>query len=362
MTPPLSFSLHQTLSADQIDEVSAFVAAAPSGSYLQMPDWPARCQTPAHHTYVHLLARDAEGQLLGYGLTRLTRLLAGYKLATLRRGPVTLTPADLVDVSRGFAAELRKVGCCSMALNPRWQSDGPVADACLQLRKLGATELEQHSQPLHQATLLVDLSGDEADISTRLKQRARRQIRKAEKMGLTLRHVDTLEDAQRFGPLIETFHEERGLGLDGIPAVDELFAITRDRGVFLIGEVEGRIVCGHVAIPDGDRAFWLVMASDDTVRNIPKNYPLVHEAMRTAQAQGFRWYDMAGTPPLSAQAETETSEGAGNRDNFKIAFNPEYQPLVPMHVLPLRQPAHQILFGLRQWARARRAGKQAANL
>ena len=85
MTLPLSFSLHQTLSALQADEVSAFVSAAPSGSYLQMPDWPARCQTPTHHIYVHLLARDAQGRLIGYGLTRLTRLLAGYKLATVRR-------------------------------------------------------------------------------------------------------------------------------------------------------------------------------------------------------------------------------------------------------------------------------------
>jgi lipid II:glycine glycyltransferase (peptidoglycan interpeptide bridge formation enzyme) len=353
------FKLLKELSSAQTAEVEAFVSSAPSGSYLQMPSWPKACQTPDHHDYVHLLARDSQGQLIGYGLTRITPLFAGFRLATIRRGPVTNSIDQLPDICAGFARELRAAGCCTLALNPRWQGEEPVACAVRSLEGFGAAPLDLDSQPLHQATLLVDLSGDEAKLAARMKQRSRRLIRKGENMGLTVRHVETLEDARRFEPLMKEFYERRHLGMEGIPPIDELFAMTRDKGVFVIGELEGEIVCGHVAIADGDRVFWLVMASDDTKKNIPKNYSLVYEAMRAAQSQGFRWYDMAGTPPASA-AQDEVSKAAINRDQFKMAFSPEYQPLVPMFVVPLRQPAHRLLFGLRQWIKARRRSPRRA--
>lgn len=360
MTETLDFSVHDTLDAAQMGEIESFVEAAPNGSYLQMPGWPAQLELPAHHSYVHLIARNKGGQIASYALARLTPLVLGYRLASIRRGPVTQSHDALSDICTGFASALRARRCATLTLNPRWHGDDKIAAVSDMLIGLGAQPMAPTQQPLHQATLLVDLSGDADQLMSRIKQRGRRQIRKAEKLGLTIRHVETLEDAKQFEPLMRKFYAERQLGMEGIPPIEKLFEMTRKRGVFVLGMLEGQIVCGHVVIADGDRAFWLVMASDDSRNNVPKTYSMAFEAMRCAQAQGFAWYDMAGTPLETQLASGEVSAGAANRNQFKTAFDPVYKPLVPMFALPLITPAHHLLFGLRQSVKDVRRRKKAA--
>jgi lipid II:glycine glycyltransferase (peptidoglycan interpeptide bridge formation enzyme) len=60
---------------------------------------------------------------------------------------------------------------------------------------------------------------------------------------------------------------------------------------------------------------------------------------------GLDFYDLAGLSP--------DEEGTG-RDQFKQAFAPEREALLPAHVTALRPLRHLVFFNLRQAYRARR--------
>lgn len=131
--------------------------------------------------------------------------------------------------------------------------------------------------------------------------------------------------------------------------------MTGDKGAFLVGHIDKQLVCGHVIIPNAERAFWTTLASTETHSEVPKSYPLIYEALRISQSQRFRWYDIVGAPTRAAITDGTAAGGAQDRHQFKIGFTPVHVPLVPAMVLPVRQPAHSILFGLRQKMRGIRA-------
>ena len=343
----LSVTTTPQLAAAELAEALAFNSTAASGSYLQRPDWPQLCPPPARHRYLVLRACHGQ-QLVGLGLARLTRLGPRSWLATLRRGPVTRTIADLAAVVPAMAQALRGLGVCSLVINPRW-CDAQAAEAIAVLKQIGAQVLPASDQSLHRATLVVDLPGGTnaaATLDASLKQRCRRQLRKAEAMGLTTRPVQSLDEAMLYEPILADFHARRGLSRENLPSVAAQWHMTQERGAFLLGWLQGRPICGHTVIADGDRAFWLTMASLEGHPDLPKNYQLIHHALQICQRQGFASYDMAGTP--SREAADKPDQAAENRDQFKTAFDPRYTELVPAMVLPLKPAEHAILFSLRQ--------------
>ncbi|WP_264212635.1 lipid II:glycine glycyltransferase FemX [Leisingera thetidis] len=336
-------------------KLEAFLETCPPAGWLQHPDFTANCPPPPRHRYLMLTACFPDGGIAGFGVARLTRLAPGRYLANFRRGPVTRTPECLARILPGIAARLRQAGCCSMQLNPRWSGGEAAQQVCAILEAAGGVQLPASGQAQHRYTALVDLGGSPEQLLARLKQRCRRQIRKAEKAGIAVRPAGSLEEAMRFEPLMQSFFRARGLGLEAVPPVAAQWQMTRSKGAFLLAWQQERLVAGHVMIADGSRAFWLVLARSEDKSSAAAGYPLVWEAMKTAQAQGFAQYDMAGAAALSGDGAEADPAGARNRAQFKSAFNPGIVPLVPAYVLPLRQPGHAVLFNLRRAYRALRA-------
>lgn len=355
----LSIRVDRVLEDDATVEAVSFLRGCPCNCYLQRPDWPEICPPAARHGYLTLRAFDGQ-KLVGLGLARLSRLAPGRYLASLRRGPATATLQDLQRVLPAFAGALRRMGVCSLVFNPRWSGEAAVSTVAEIASSLGARQLPPEDQSLHSATALVDLSGGEADLLARLKPRARRQIRRAVAGGISVWPARSLQEARAFDPILSAFLDRRGLGAESIPPVDYMWKMTRERGAFLLAWQGNRPVAGHVMIEDGDRAFWLVMASIDGPDRPTAGYPLVWEALRMAQGQGFRRYDMAGAPPKHLTAGDGIPDDMVRRHQFKSAFAPVEVPLVPAWVLPLRRPDHDILFALRRryrrWRVKRGAG------
>ncbi|MEW2912747.1 GNAT family N-acetyltransferase [Leisingera sp. JC11] len=340
-------SLDQVLPSAVRSKVEAFLQDCPPATWLQSPGFTACCPPSPRHRYLTLTAYYPDGRIAGFGVARLTRLAPGRYLANFRRGPVTGTPEALAHILPAFAARLRREGCCSMQLNPRWSGQQDVQRVCGGLEAAGAVRLPSDAQSQHADTALVGLNGSAEQLQSRLKQRCRRQIRKSQKAGIEVRPAASLEEALQFEPLMQAFFRARGLGLESVPPVASQWQMTRGRGAFLLAWQARRLVAGHVMIADGSRAFWLVLARCDEGSSAAAGYPLVWEALKIAQAQGFARYDMAGAAGLPGAGGAHTSRGSRNRAQFKSAFNPDVVPLVPAYVLPLRQPSHTLLFNLR---------------
>ena len=326
--------------------VSAFVNAVGCASYHQDPLWADYFKVTKRHSYELAVVREGE-QIVATAIIRWSKLGLGKRLAALRRGPVTESPAVLERVMPALLEALRDAGAATVIVNPRWEGDTAL-QARQVLSALGGAELPRETRELHRSTALIDLTGDPEGLPSTFKQRCRRQIKKAAKLGMTIRPANSLDDAIAYGALVDTFHNSRGLSLDNIPPVEVQYEMTRERGVFLLGYHEDRLIAGHTAIAVGQQAFWLTMSSLNVAPSLPKNYPLLAEALRICAAQGLKAYDMAGAPSAEAVATDTIPEAEKTRFDFKSAFNPNVVDLVPPMVFAVNKPAHQLLFNARQ--------------
>jgi lipid II:glycine glycyltransferase (peptidoglycan interpeptide bridge formation enzyme) len=264
-------------------------------------------------------------------------------LAALPRGPVFKT-IDALDQCLPLIAEtLRRSGVCTLLMNPRWEGSGAalVHEALL---RHGFLELPRSEQALHAATGMIDLTRSEGEILAGFKQRCRRQIRAAERKGLIVRPARDEADAMRFAPLLHAFSRRKGFDIAGLPSVMQQWSMTQSgNGSFLLAELNDELVGGHVALCEGKRGFWLVLASDDSASDVPRGYLLLWEGMRQMKRLGCTSFDLAGLP------DGKSSDGKeAGREQFKLAFDPQLVQLVRMHVKPLRPVSHAILFRARQ--------------
>jgi peptidoglycan pentaglycine glycine transferase (the first glycine) len=154
-------------------------------------------------------------------------------------------------------------------------------------------------------TAILDLSGTEEDWLKRMKQKARYNLRLAQRSGVTIRTAKE----------------------DELPALYYLYAQTASRDHFiireeayylgvwtcfinagmaeaLIAEVEGQLVAGVMLFHFGKRAWYLYGMSSPLHREKMPNNLLQWEAMRLAKSKGCETYDLWGAPDVFDESDS----------------------------------------------------------
>ena len=335
--------LTRQLGKEDGEAFEAFVRASPFAAAQQTRAWAENAPRSGRHDYLYFLCRDGADPV-GAAVIRRSKLAPGVSLATVQRGPVVSEPARLEDVVRALKAALKDAGFATVVAGPRF-ARGQRQEAEEALARCGFRPLPPSSQSLHVVTGKIPLQGSEEEILAGFKQRGRRSIRKVASSGVTVRDF-TPADLPACRALIADFHARRPdydvAGQLDLEAQARL--IEAEGGAMLVAEGEGRIVGFHSFVRQGDSALWLAMATDDDPQ-APRSYLLLWEGVRRAKALGLSSYDLAGLSP---------EEGASGRDQFKQAFAPVREDLLPAHVAALRPLRHAIFFTARQLYRARR--------
>jgi len=170
-------------------------------------------------------------------------------------------------------------------------------------------------------TVLIDLNPTEEGMLAGMKQKARYNVRLAERKGVSLR-VGTLED---LGMLNRMYAET---------SVRDGFVI-RDEGYYkttwtlfmksgeptcepLIAEVDGEPVAAIFLFYFAGRAYYVYGMSRDVHREKMPNYLLQWEAMKRAKAKGCTIYDLWGAPEVFDASDSlwgvyRFKEGLGGR-------------------------------------------------
>ncbi|MBA4384296.1 MAG: hypothetical protein C0410_06140 [Anaerolinea sp.] len=153
-------------------------------------------------------------------------------------------------------------------------------------------------------TAILDLSGTEEDWLKLMKQKARYNLRLAQRSGVTIRTATDQE----------------------LPALYHLYAQTASRDHFiireeayylgvwqrfinagmaeaLIAEVEGQLVAGVMLFNFGKRAWYLYGMSSPLHREKMPNNLLQWEAMRLAKSKGCETYDLWGAPDVFDESD-----------------------------------------------------------
>jgi lipid II:glycine glycyltransferase (peptidoglycan interpeptide bridge formation enzyme) len=319
------------------------VRASPFAACQQTRAWAQNAPRSRRHQYFYFLCRDG-GELIGSAVIRRSRLAPGVSVATVQRGPVVADVARLEAVVHALKGALKAAGFATMVAGPRvpgeqgYQVEAPLA-------RCGFRPLPASSQSLHIVTGKIPLQESEDEILAGFKQRGRRSIRKVAASGVTVRDVGTA-DLPACRALIADFQARRpDYDVAGQLDIDaQARLIEAEGGAILVAEAEGRLVGFHSFVRQGESAIWLGMATDDDPQ-APRSYLLLWEAVRRAKALGLSSYDLAGLSP---------DDEATGRDQFKQAFAPVREELLPAHVAALRPLRHAIFFTARQIYRARR--------
>ncbi len=154
-------------------------------------------------------------------------------------------------------------------------------------------------------TAVLDLTGTEEDWLKRMKQKARYNLRLAQRSGVVIRLAEDKE----------------------LPALYHLYAQTAARDHFiireeayylgvwrrfisagmadaLIAEVEGQLVAGVMLFHYGKRAWYLYGMSSPLHREKMPNNLLQWEAMRLARSKGCEVYDLWGAPDIFDESDS----------------------------------------------------------
>jgi hypothetical protein len=324
-------------------EFDAFVRGCARAAYQQSRGWAENAPPKRRQDWLYFLYREGS-ETIGTAVVRRTRLGPGAALATVHRGPLVADPAKLPAVLSALEIELRRAGCCTLVVGPRFAGEEREEAA----RILASSGFRPGEQALHVRTGKILLAGTEEEIFARFRQRGRRSIRKLEASGTTVREAQAT-DLALCQALLNDFHARRpGYDASGQPDVaGQARLVAAEGGAILVAEQAGRIVGYHSFVRQGRSTIWLAMATDDDPK-APRSYLLVWEAVKRARAMGLAAYDLAG---LSAQGES-------GRDQFKQAFAPEPEELLPAHVASLRPMRHFLFFNARRLYRALRRRPQ----
>lgn len=156
---------------------------------------------------------------------------------------------------------------------------------------------------------VVDLRPGREAVWANLKARCRRNIRKAERLGLRI--VPLTDTALYYRMLVDTYRRR-----ETVPTFSERFyqsILERLVPLDLLWawgvEYQGTIIAAGLFLHDEDQIHYLSGASLSEYRTIPASYLLHWQAMTSAMAAGLSAYDFVG-------------RGIPSIDQFKEAFNP----------------------------------------
>lgn len=156
-------------------------------------------------------------------------------------------------------------------------------------------------------TVVVDLTGSEADILKRMNQSTRYKAKLKEKKDIDVR-IGTSADVASFNQLMQITGTRDKFGVHDPAYYQRAFDLFAPDGscVLLIASYAGKDLAGVMIFRAGENAYYLYGASSDEERNRMPTYILQWEAMKWARAQGAIRYDLWGIPDADeSQLEAE---------------------------------------------------------
>lgn len=265
----------------------------------------------------HILQTEAWGQLKSrFGwqwedvhgtIVLFRRLPLGLRVAYVPRGPRwPIAPETLA----ALEAICRTRGAFFLKLEP----DVPAsAEAAAQLVSHGFRPAAQTIQPSR--SIIIDISGTEAEVLARMKQKTRYNIKLATKKEVQISNKDKEKSLADFNALLHTTGERDGFGVHAASYYQTAYELFQPRGQceLFMAEFQGQPLAGVMAFALGQRAWYFYGASSNEERQRMAPYLAQWAAIQWARERGVTEYDLWGVPDedeatLEAQFETRHDE------------------------------------------------------
>lgn len=301
----------------------AFVASR-KGHILQTAEWG---RLKSAFGWRNQIIAIGEGDAIQGGALILYKPLPFHipgNLGYVPRGPV----ADWNDGSvvgallRAIDSAARRHSAFALKIEPDERDSKTIQD---RLTALGFRSSPQTVQPAR--TIMIDITGSEEDILTRMSQTTRRKVRTGAKKRIEVRR-GSADDLDSFDALMRTTGARNEFGVHSAEyyrTAYDLFA--PDHASLLMASYEGKDLAGLMVFANGDTAWYFYGASSNEERERMPTYALQWEAIRWARERGCSRYDLWGIPDeaeAKLEAEFKTrSDALWGVYGFKRGFGGE---------------------------------------
>jgi lipid II:glycine glycyltransferase (peptidoglycan interpeptide bridge formation enzyme) len=343
----VQYFLKETLNDDEKKRLSTFVTNNRYGNLYQHPAWTGIADNTRITQFIYFWGEESGNIKVSALINRHRLPVLGWTKDTIRRGPVCDNSNILRDSITHLVQLLKAKGSTSLQLNPYWPY--PEANAVEKtLQAQGFSELPA-TKGLHKHTLIIDLQKSEKEIYKGFRRFTRERIKKAEKLGMTVRPVQNESEVKSFSLLfnkLATDKQIRNLSEKYFVRLWHAFLKDKTNGIFLITRYEEEIVSGLIVLRHNTRAVATFSASENQkYLKIPKSQPNHWHAILWAKENKCNVYDLGGYLPNAP--EGSSLEGV---NQFKIGFSKQQEDLVGEHESIFYQKKYQFLSKIERMA------------
>ncbi len=328
----------------------AFVAAHPQGNLLQASPW-GTLKAQFGWCCRRLAVVDAAGTMVA-GAQVLFRRLYGLAFGYAPRGPLwSGQPAIDEVLLRALRLLGWRMAAVLIRLEPNLLTSDPSAEDLIAWLRRHRLPMAETIQP--RSTILVDLQLDEEALFAACSKGHRADIRRAERIGVSVR-VGSAADLPTFYAIMQETGARAAFGIHSADYYATAWRLHQPRARLLLAELHGVPVAAHLVFADARYGRYLYSgATEDGLRS-GANHLLEWHALRWARALGCIGYDLWGIPDALGRAALTTDEvlraeleQAAQRDpligvyRFKKGFGGRVVRFVPafdLVLLPLLYP------------------------
>lgn len=164
-------------------------------------------------------------------------------------------------------------------------------------------------------TLFLDLKKPESELLESMHQKARYNLRLAERKGVIVRFSRSPEDVETFLRLLRETAQRQRIGIFPPVYYRAMLQSLGENGEVALAEHGRTPLAGALHVRFGDTVTYLHGASAEIHRELMAPHQLHWQAIRRAKNSGYAWYDFFGIAP----------EGAANHKwagitRFKLGF------------------------------------------
>jgi lipid II:glycine glycyltransferase (peptidoglycan interpeptide bridge formation enzyme) len=238
-----------------------------------------------------------------------------------------------VDNLEGHLTQIEAVanGCAWLRIRPYvWREESEELRDVLLSR--GYHLSSEADSSWYSRTAVVDLSASLESIHSRFASALRRNLKRAQRSGLSVEQVVQGEDIDQFANLLLQSARVGGYSVPNAQAIAEYLRATLledgSRAALLVTKRSGRVEAGIVVLPAGRAAVYHWGARERATDSaLPLTHLLHWAGIRWAQQSGFAFYDFGG---LNGAAELN------GIDRFKLSYGCLERALFGEATLPIR--------------------------
>jgi peptidoglycan pentaglycine glycine transferase (the first glycine) len=338
-----------------------FVGENPYGDTLQAWEWGLVKADGGDWRPLRLAAFNGKSEIVA-GISILARQLP--LVGTLYyapRGPILADWSDsgLLGELLGAVKERAKTdGAMLLKIDPAIPSDRAGSLDILEkfgFQRPAGQDAQGFGGTQPRAVMVLEVDGKtDDDLLSVFKPQCRRNVRIAEKKGVTVVAEATREHLKPFYEILQVTAKRDGFTVRPFRYYEVLWdnLVENGLGRLFLTQFEGQYLSGALCFVTGDKCWYVYGASSNENRNVMPNYAMQWSMIRWARDIGCKTYDFRGVAPVKPGEESSPdAEHLQGLNRFKEGFGAQFVEYIGELDLPL-DPARYWL-----WTRAKPAAQ-----